>query len=257
MTKIIQRNKSVIPACDVNFSASIEIVKQTADIPGIGAYKFGVEFLDIGLKAVVDAAREHTNKPIIYDHQKAGTDIHEVTPDKFMDAMLRSKIDAVILFPEAGPVTEYEWIKAAQDRNLGVIVGGEMTHPRFLEGDLSEGKKKNYTQIFRELGINRDISGFIREFAPEDIYEIAARMGVTNFVVPGNKPDKIKYYKELIEACGISEPAFYSPGLVAQGGKVSEGARAAGERFHAIVGRGIYNADDKKQAALELTSQLD
>lgn len=257
MSKIIQRNRSVVPACDVYLYMFEEIVKQTADISGIGAYKVGVAFLDIGLKAVVDIARKHTNKPIIYDHQKAGTDIPEATPDKFMESMVRSGINAVILFPEAGPITEYEWIKAAQERNLGVIVGGEMTHPRFLEGDLSEGKKKNYTQIFKELGINREISGFIREYAPEDMYEIAARMGVTNFVVPGNKPDKITYYKKLIESCGIAEPAFYSPGLVAQGGEVSKGARAAGERFHAIVGRGIYQADDKKQAALKLTSQLD
>jgi len=256
MEKIIQRDRSVIPACDVPFETFKEIVKETGKIEGIGAYKVGVSFLDIGLKKVVDTAREHTNKPIIYDHQKAGTDIPEATPDKFMDSMIKSNVNAVILFPQSGPITEYEWIKAAQDRNLGVIVGGEMTHPRYLEGDLKEGKKKNYTNIFRQLGIEREISGFIRKSAPEDMYEIAARMGVTNFVVPGNKPDKIKHYKSLIQACGVTQPAFYSPGLVAQGGEISEGAKAAGERFHAIVGRGIYNKEDKKVAAEELTSKL-
>ena len=102
----------------------------------------------------------------------------------------------------------------------------------------------------------REITGFIRKFAPEDMYEIAARMGVTDFVVPGNKPDKIRHYKKLIESCGISEPSFYSPGLVAQGGDISEGAKAAGERFHGIVGRGISEAENKRQAALELTAKL-
>ena len=255
MKKIIQRDRSVIPACDVTLGDFKNIVKETSMIEKIGAYKVGISFLDVGLKAVVDAAHKFADKPIIYDHQKAGTDIPE-TPDKFMDSMLRSGINAVILFPQAGPITEYEWIKSAQERNLGIIVGGEMTQPRYLEGDLSEGKGKNYTQIFKELEIERDISGYIREFAPEDMYEIAARMGVNDFVVPGNKPDRIKHYKALIMKCGISEPVFYSPGLVAQGGDITEGAKAAGKRFHAIIGRGIYQAKDIRKAAEELTSRL-
>lgn len=263
MGKIIQLDRSIVPACDVPFEESgkrpfEELIKATADVEKVGAYKVGVAFLDVGLKAVVNTAREYTNKPVIYDHQKAGTDIPEETPDRFMDAMVRSGVNAVILFPEAGPITEYEWIKAAQARELEVIVGGEMTHPRFLEGDLSEGKKKNYTKIFsEELGIEREITGFIREFAPDDMYEIAARMGVTNFVVPGNKPDRIQRYREIIERdCGVVGVAYYSPGLVAQDGKIADAAKVAGNNFHGIVGRGIYAASDMKAAAVEHTSQL-
>lgn len=254
--KIIEHDRTIIPACDVSFDKFKEIVNCTADVEKVGAYKVGISFLDVGLKAVVDATREHTNKPVIYDHQKAGTDIHESTPDKFMDSMKRAGINAVILFPQAGPVTEYEWIKAAQERELGVIVGGEMTHPRYLEGDLTQGKNKEYTKLFKDLGINRELTGYLRKSAPEDMYELAARMGITDFVVPGNKPDKIAHYKQLIENCGVKQPVFYSPGLVAQGGKISDGAKAAGERFHAIVGRGIYKAEDMKKAAQELTAEL-
>ena len=256
MKQIIQIEKSIIPACDVPFDEFKKIVKETADVEKVGAYKVGVAFLDVGIKAVVDAAREFTDKPIIYDHQKAGTDIPNPTSDEYMDAMLRAGVDAVILFPQAGPVTEYEWIRAAQDRNLGVIVGGEMTHPRYLEGDLSNGKEKDYTKIFTDLGFNRDLTGFIRSSAPDDMYELAARMGVTDFVVPGNKPDRIVHYKAIIERCGVTNAVYYSPGLVAQGGEISEGAKAAGKRFHGIVGRGIYTAQDMKQAALDLTKYL-
>ncbi len=219
------------------------------------------------MKAVVDATKGETGKPVIYDHQKAGTDIPEETPQKFMDAMVISGINAIILMPQAGPITEYEWIKAAQERNLGVIVGGEMTHPRYKEGDLRNLGDKNYTEIFRNLGIDRTITGFIRQHTPEDMYEIAARMGVKNFVVPGNKPDKIREYRKLIKNCGISGESYWSPGLVAQGGEISEGGKAAGERFHAIVGRGIYQkkVDGKpvtktlaemKESALELAADL-
>jgi orotidine-5'-phosphate decarboxylase len=251
---IIPRDRSVIPACDVPFETFRDIVKETAAVEKVGAYKVGVAFLDIGLKKVVDTAREFTNKPIIYDHQKAGTDIHEATPDAFMDSMKRAGVNAVILFPQAGPITQYEWIKAAQARDLGVIVGGEMTHPRYLEGDMSEGKK-NYTEIFKELGM-RPLTGYLRKFAPEDMYELAARMGITDFVVPGNKPERISHFKEIIQKAGVENPVFYSPGLVAQGGEITEGAEAAGENFHAIVGRGIYKAEDKKAAALEHTSKI-
>jgi len=253
---IINMNRSIIPACDVTLDTYKEIVKATADIEKIGAYKVGISFLDVGLKAVVDATREYSDKPVIYDHQKAGTDIPEATPGKFMDSMVRAGINAVILFPQAGPATEYEWITAAKDKGLGVIVGGEMTHARYLDDDTSNSKKKSYTDLFKELGFDRELAGYLRKSAPDDIYELAAKMGVTDFVVPGNKPDRITHYKGLIESCGVKEPVFYSPGLVAQGGEISEGAKAAGEKFHAIVGRGIYQAEDKKKAALEMTSKL-
>jgi len=253
---IIQRDRSIIPACDVELDRFKEIVKATHDIDSVGGYKIPAKSGREGWeKAWVATAREFTIKPLIYDHQKAGTDIPDTSTD-FIYAIKESGFDALIIFPESGPVTEYEWIKAAQDAGLGVIVGGEMTHPRYLDNDLSEGKTMNYTEIFKALGIERHIPGFIRRNAPEDMYEIATRMGITDFVMPGNKPGKIKYYKDLVERCGVTNPAIYSPGLVAQGGEISEGARAAGRRFHGIVGRGIYKAENINQAARELTSQL-
>lgn len=257
MNQIIPIDRSVIVACDVS---SIEdyrrIIRETKDLEKVGGYKVGFELaLKYGLPLLVAETRDLTNKPTIYDHQKAGTDIPD-TGRKFAEVVKKAGVDAIILFPQSGPITEYEWIRAAQDVGLGVIVGGEMTHNRYSEDDLSNPKGKNYNQIFEDLGIENDVSGFIRQLAPEDIYEIAARMGVTNFVVPGNNPKKIENYKGFIENCGAVDSVFYAPGFVAQGGEISEGARSAGERFHAIVGRAIYNADDIRQAALNLTSKL-
>jgi orotidine-5'-phosphate decarboxylase len=88
-----------------------------------------------------------------------------------------------------------------------------------------------------------------------EIYKIAAKIGINNFVVPGNKPDVIKEVKELIEKEGVS-PIFHSPGFIAQGGKLSDAAKAAGNKLHGIVGRGIYTSKDMKSAAVEYTSQL-
>lgn len=256
MSKIILIDRSIVPACDVTKEKYIEILEATSGIEKVGGYKIGPVLTGRpGYDEIVKITRHHTSKPLIFDAQKWGTDIPD-TAEKILTPLKESGIDTVILFPQSGPAAAYQWIKDSQDLDLNVIVGGEMTHPRYLSTDLSEGKKVNYTEIFKELGITRAIPGFMREYAPEDIYEIAARMGVTNFVVPGNKPDKITHYKSLIERCGISEPIFWSPGLVEQSGKVSEGAKAAGKRFHGIVGRGIYASKDMKQAAIALSKEL-
>lgn len=232
--RIIEAGRSVIPACDIATIEQFEaLVQQTADIPGIGGYKVGFELgLGYGLPRVVEVARKHTQKPIIYDHQKAATDIPD-TGKNFAQVMKRAGIDTVILFPQAGPETERAWIYHALDQGLKVIVGGRMTHAGYA---VSEG-------------------GFITDEGALEMYRIAARAGVTDFVVPGNKPEVIQQVRQMIEAEGVS-PIFYSPGFVAQGGKIADTTKIAGNRWHAIVGRGIYLTSDFRKAATEHTSQL-
>ncbi|MBU0661850.1 orotidine 5'-phosphate decarboxylase, partial [Candidatus Micrarchaeota archaeon] len=108
--EIIKMPRSIIPACDVATIEEFEkIVRETSDVKKIGGYKIGFELgLGYGLKALVDAARKHTQKPIIYDHQKAATDIPDVA-DKFARVCKGAGLDAVILFPMAGPETEKAW----------------------------------------------------------------------------------------------------------------------------------------------------
>ena len=232
--RVIGLERSVIPACDVSTLAEFEdLVRQTESVADIGGYKIGFELgLGYGLERVVETARKYTAKTLIYDHQKAGTDIPD-TGKNFARVCKNAGIDAVIFFPQAGPETERAWIYHALDQGLGVIVGGRMTHPAYSQ---SEG-------------------GFISDEGALEMYRIAARAGINNFVVPGNKPDVIKDVKETVEAEGVN-PVFYAPGFVAQGGKIEDATKVAGDRWHAIVGRGIYQASDMKKAALEHTSQL-
>ena len=229
---IINREKSVIPACDVETLDELKrLVKATCGIEGIGAYKIGFELvIPYGMKRVIEEIRSLTDLPIIYDHQKAGTDI-PTTGEKFMRACGRA--DAVIIFPQAGPVTEEAWIIAAQKRGMPIIVGGEMTHAGYLASE----------------------KGFLADDMPERAYKIAANLGVCDYVVPGNKPHMILKYRKMFEKMGIT-PVFYSPGLIAQGGTLSEGAQAAGQYWHAIVGRAIYEAKDMEKAARELIKEL-
>jgi orotidine-5'-phosphate decarboxylase len=234
MSDIIGLKKSIVPACDVSTLRELEqIVRETNSVKGIGAYKVGfVLALKYGLPEVVKLIKSFSDKPIIYDHQKAATDIPAMG-EKFAETCKKAGLDAIILFPQAGPETERAWIKACKEAELGVIVGGEMTHPAYLQCD----------------------GGFLENRAPEKMYEIAINEGVTDFVVPGNKPERIAFYRKLFEEKGI-DASLYSPGLVAQGGSITDSGKEAGKRWHAIVGRGIYQAEDKKKAAEELVKNL-
>lgn len=230
MDKIIQREKSIIPACDVPLDLYEKIVKDTTDVDCVGAYKIGFELgLSYGLPKVVELTRKYNDKPIIYDHQKAGTDI-PATGKKFARIMRNAGVDAVILFPRTNDYKTHEaWVKASQDQGLGVIVGGEMTHQQ---------NPPHYSEIM-------------------DIYSDAASFGVKDFVVPGNKPESIRRIRVVIEdEIELTNVAYYAPGFVAQGGVISEGAKAAGKRFHAIVGRTVYTAQDIRKAAVDLSSKL-
>ena len=228
---IIKLKKSIIPSCDVGSLEKLgKLVKATCSVKGVGAYKIGFELvIPFGMGQIVKTIRTHTKLPIIYDHQKAGTDIPDMGL-KFMNVC--REVDAVILFPQAGPETEAAWIKAAQQAKMNLIIGGEMTHQAYL----------------------KEAGGFIDDDAPKRMYGIAASMGVADFVIPGNKPEKAMEYVNLIKQ-KVKNPVFYSPGLVTQGGSISDLAKKL-ESWHAIVGRAIYEAKDMKKACEELAKEL-
>lgn len=231
---IVNIAQSIIPACDVTeLSRFEEIVRETHCISKIGAYKISAVLgLKYSIPKIVEVARKYTDKPLIYDHQKAGTDIPDTGKD-FVNELKKTGIDALIIFPLSGPITQLAWINYAKDADLQIISGGYMTHKGFIASD----------------------GGYINDDAPEKMYTISAENGVNDFVVPGNKPDVIIKIKNILINLGVS-PIFYSPGFVSQGGNISEAAFAAGDNWHAIVGRSIYEASDIQAAVNLLISQL-
>jgi orotidine-5'-phosphate decarboxylase len=230
---IIERKRSIIPACDVAGDELEALVKATAKVEGIGAYKLGfIPALYMGLPKAVEVVRKYSDKPIIYDHQKAATDIPD-TGHPFARACRSAGVDAVILFPQAGPVTEKAWIRAAKEEGLGVVVGGLMTHQCYTQGE----------------------GGYLCDQAILDMYLNAIKEGVTEFVVPGTKIEAIHKVREMLEHENVT-PTFYSPGLIKQGGDIKAAADAAGQRWHAIVGRALYGADDITKTAEELVKCL-
>lgn len=230
---ILPARYGIIPACDVTgMKALVNLVKETCSLEFIQAYKIGVKMLALeGAKKVIQEIRRLSDLPIIYDHQKYGTDIPDLSGGDILESFKDAGVDGLIIFPFAGIKTLQATVEGCRRAKLLPIVGGEMTHPGFL---VSEG-------------------GYIADNAPAKIYRDAARLGVDAFVVPGTKIDKIKEYAMLIGGI-VPNPWLMFPGIgKGQGGDIGEAFKAASPyNCSAIVGRGIYAAKDISAAASAL-----
>lgn len=232
---LFHRRRGVIPACDVYTLEELrELVAATCEIEGIVGYKLGALLgLTYGLPQLVGIVREYTDLPVIYDHQKAGTDIPQMGA-KFAHVCAEAGINGVIIFPQAGPETEVAFIDSLIEENLVPIVGGEMTHPRYLTRE----------------------GGFIRDSAPMEMYTIAAAKGVEYYVVPGNKPDVVRQYHVALSRV-VKEPKYCMPGIGRQGGDISSAFEPlAGASAYAIIGAAIYEHEDMAAAAARFCNEV-
>jgi len=232
--RLIERAPSLIIACDVDSLTRLDLIAEAAArTPNIGGLKVGLSLVcRYGMDRVAGRIRERTSVRIIYDQQKAGTDIPDLAKEL---VAIVAPIDAVIIFPMAGPETQRAYTSALQDAGKTVLVGATMTHARYLESD----------------------GGYIAASAPRRILELATSMNVRDFVVPSTKPEAIVEHRKVIEeVLAEGDYDLYSPGLVAQGGAVSELRNAAGPRWHAIVGRAVYASSDPAAAMADLSQNM-
>lgn len=240
MAKIIKLKKSVIVAADVpNLGKLASLAEAVTGVNGIGGIKLGLTLAMQDLFVAVSAVRKSLGPtfPIIYDHQKAGNDIPDMGK-QFAEVLKESGVNAAILFPFAGPATQEAWTKSCFDAGLQVLTGGVMTHSQFL---VSEG-------------------GYIADDSVERIYRFACKLGVRDFVVPGNKINWVNRIRQVLtEELGEENFVLYAPGFIIQKGDISECGQAAGNEWHAIVGSAIYKKptkEEQREAAMEVTSQI-
>ena len=221
----------IIPALDTaDLDAALRLVCRVAGRESVYGFKLGFALgLGHGLPETVRRIREWTDKPLIYDHQKAATDIPD-TGALFGDVMKRAGIDEVILFPHTGPHTLAAWTRAMRERGMKAIVGAVMTHPAYL---VSEG-------------------GFIADAAAAAIYRQAAVLGVGAFVVPLTKPELVAKLAQEVPFTAAQE--FYSPGYGAQGGDPAKFPALA--RHYLIMGRALMTAEDPAKKLAEAEKQL-
>lgn len=225
MTRMVERR--VIPALDVlEIETALKLVRAVADQPLIYGFKIGFPLaLRYGLSRVVEEIRHHSEKPIIYDHQKAATDIPD-TGKLFAEALKMSGVSEAILFPQAGPVTLRAWFDALDERGLKVIVGGIMTHDGYL---VSEG-------------------GYLDDASMLSVYRRAADMGVRAFVVPLTRLQTVHAIAKTLDELPSCE--FYSPGFGAQGG--SDKGLEFLSRLYIIIGRSLLRVENPSSFLAEL-----
>lgn len=224
-----QKKFYLSPSLDVlDLDAVERIVRATCEHDIVSSYKVGFSLgLSLGLPSVVGCIRKHTQKPIIYDHQKAGTDIPD-TGKLFAKTLKGAGIDQAILFPQAGPITLRAWVSALQDEGIRPIVGALMTHEGFL---LREG-------------------GYLDDALPHRAYVESARLGVRHFVVPLTKPEAVASLRDVFP----HDAEFYSPGYGAQGGDPRAFPTLA--VHHLFVGRALLGAQDPAAYVAEAARTL-
>ena len=227
----MQRKYTVIPSLDVtDLDEAVRLAGAIGNPPFVNAFKVGFSLgLTCGLPEVVRRIREVSQRPIIYDHQKAGTDIPD-TGALFARTLAKAGIQRAILFPQAGPRTLSAWISALRNEGVEIIVGAIMTHPAYVA---SEG-------------------GFLLDGAMERIFAIALEEGVTDFVVPLTKPDAVR---ELHRRVGFATDCeFFSPGYGAQGGDPSKFDFVS--THHLIIGRSLLKAENPAHYITEIEMRL-
>ena len=217
------KSTGIVIALDTSDIDLIRKVVETASpIKGITGFKIGLEAaISQGLKTIVKIIKRISDKPVIYDHQKAMNDVPHIGRG-FAKVLREAGVDAAIGFPHAGPRTMATWVEALRGEGVIPIIGGEMTHEGYLR---SEG-------------------GYICDDTPGRIYSEALELGVEHFVLPGNKVDKALRYAEII-ARRVKDPVFLLPGarMYIDWDRISSEMIPIYRNVHLIVGRTILRRD--------------
>jgi len=239
--------KGIVIACDVPFEKLPVLARSTGQLDGVAGFKIGsLLALEASLRKTVAEINTLSDKPVIYDHQKAGTDIPQMA-EPLLSMCARSGARGTIIFPFAGPDTLRHWCRAwrrlTQNCVHDLIVGAVMTHPEFL---VSEG-------------------GFLSDDMPKRVFTEALKCGVRSFVLPATK---LHYATVLWDAYNSTEcPGFegepinvYTPGLGRQQAEVDEAKIYIGKvppfDWYPIIGSAIYGAEDPTAAAKEWIEKL-
>jgi len=229
--KIFSKDKhGIIISCDFGSIEKLEkIIKETCSLDFMQGYKIGMTLaLKNGIQNVTAVIRKYTNLPIIYDHQKFGSDIPEICSGEILKVIKEAGIEALVVFPHGGIETLKSIVKECFRIGLTPIVGGDMSHP----------------------GYNVKDGGYIDEGSSQRIYIDAAAIGVTHFMLPCLKLERIKIYMHKLVNI-VSNPQIFITGIREE---VTEEFLEACKIIHsynsyAVIGRGITEEKDFSSAA--------
>ena len=83
----------------------------------------------------------------------------------------------------------------------------------------------------------------------EEMAEMGVKCGVSGFIAPATRPDRISAIKAI-----IGDRKIISPGVGVQGGSASSAIKAGA--YQVIVGRAIYGSDNPKSVARSICDEI-
>ena len=232
---LLPSERGIILSADVPTTDDLRILAELGNrVAEVVAIKVGFSLaLRYGLRSLVSVVNEACDLPVIYDHQKAATDIPAMGKP-FAETCYEAGVKGVIFFPQAGPKTLEAFVVGAFECGLTPIVGLVMTHLTYLH---SEG-------------------GFITDDAPDRICKIAVDLNVGNFVLPGTKPNIITRFAEG-PLSAIRPVAIMMPGIGSQGGSISIALQATrGHYSFPIIGSAICNSSNPEAVLARFASEV-
>lgn len=218
---LIAAEAGIIPALDLDDAERLKrIVAATCEVEGVVGYKLGaVIALRLGLGPAIEIVRQLSDLPVLYDHQKAGTDIPAMS-DGFTKACRDAGADGLVLFPLAGREAVRQFAARTRQRGMTPLVGGELPYPEYRARH----------------------GGFVHDGALGRILDEATVAGVDHVIIPANEPRKVRRHIGKVQE-RLARPSVFLPGIGTLGGSIDAAFGAAeGCRRYAIIGRSIVAA---------------
>jgi orotidine-5'-phosphate decarboxylase len=230
--RLARHRRGIVCACDVgDLDTAAGLVSAIDDIDGLVGYKLGsLLALQHGLPTVTRAFRERTDKLLLYDHQKVGLDIPSMA-GVFAPACRDAGVDALVLFPVAGPSAVDAFVGATLKAGLLPVVGGALPLPDYLT---SHG-------------------GYVAADALTRIAERAFALGARDFIVPATDAAAIRAHCRTFAG---KDTRLFLPGIGPLGAEIGRAfAEAPGCATFAIIGRAIYADPNPREAVRRLGAE--
>ena len=210
---------NIILALDVlNMTEALRVVESVSDY--LNTVKIGYPLvLSQGLQSIT-SIKEEFNCSIIADFKVA--DI-PATNRKIADVTFEAGTDAIIVHGFVGDDSALACMDSAEKYGKDVFLLTEMSHP--------------------------GASIFLQQHA-EDIAKMGVDLGITNFVGPSTKLDRLEKIRSVIG----KDSFLISPGVGTQGGDPKDTLKFADAL---IVGRSIYLSEDPKKAVEDIISNIE
>ena len=82
-------------------------------------------------------------------------------------------------------------------------------------------------------------------------------MGVKHFVLPGNRPEYLRYYSQEISSKTSAEISALMPGIGSQGGHIRQAFYSTNlARNYVIIGSAIYASAEPAKALEDFTNEV-